>query len=221
MLCAKLCRLVDMVPGALTVADRAALQDGIVHLRNAVASHPNAGMVDFVRDAIAHASRLMALYHDGDATPPVLPYRPITPQPMQTMAADYALAPAGMREFAVGLSLLGLGQRQNLWKLELATLSSPDLGALRFVNAAGPSKLLFAANSHAAINLGLNGHLADDDDAIVVHSLRVASPMARSPFAARGRRGRPGNREVSIAALLDEATSSQHLLERFREELAI
>jgi hypothetical protein len=42
--------------------------------------------------------------------------------------------------------------------------------------------------------------------------------MARSPLAAPGRTGHSGLRNVGMAELLHEATSSDNLCERFREE---
>jgi hypothetical protein len=118
--------------------------------------------------------------------------------------------------------LLGIGHRDGHWQLEPPEpAGGAEAGALRLARAGGALKLVFASNAHAAINLITNGHLGADDDAIIVHSLQVTPAMRRSPYARRGRRGRPGQRDVSLAALLGEAASAENLFDGFRQALAI
>jgi SIR2-like domain len=215
-LCAKLLRLVDLAPGGLGAADRNAIKDGLKHLRNVLGSHPGAGGVAFVRKLVAHYCRLMAFYHAGDATAPALPYLPITSRPTQAMAGDPMIATAGLRELAVGLSLLGIGQRDGNWALQPAPMPGGEEGALRIVAATNNLKLVFASNAQAAIRLGVNGHIGPDDDVIVVHSQEVLPMMPRSPHATRGRLGRPGRRDVSVADLLAKVANANELFEAFR-----
>jgi SIR2-like domain len=221
VLCAKLCRLVDLAPGALGIPGSVAIKEGLKHLRNALGSHPDAGAVTFIRMIVAHANRLMALYHTGDATAPALPYLPITSRPIQAMVTDPMIATAGLREFAVGLSLLGLGQRDGNWALQPAALPAPEQGALRIITPMNNLKLVFASNAQAAIRLGVNGHVGPDDDVIVVHSQQVLPAMPRSPRATRGRLGRPGRRDVSVTELLDGAANANELFDGFRKAAGI
>ncbi|MGY4346050.1 hypothetical protein ACVWXM_002517 [Bradyrhizobium sp. GM7.3] len=163
----------------------------------------------------------MALYHTGDATAPDLPYLPITSRPVQAMATDPMTATAGLREFAIGLSLLGLGQRDGNWALQPAALPAPEQGALRIITPTNNLKLVFASNAQAAIRLGVNGHVGPDDDMIVVHSQQVLPAMPRSPRARRGRLGRPGRRDVSVTKLLDSAANANELFDGFRKTAGI
>ncbi|UPK05925.1 SIR2 family protein [Bradyrhizobium sp. 170] len=219
-LCAKLCRLVELAPGGLGTPDSSAIKEGLKHLRNAVGSHPDAGAVAFIRMIVARASRLMALYHTGDATAPDLPYLPITSRPVQAMATDPMIATAGLRELAVGLSLLGLGHRDGSWAVQPAP-PAREQGALRIVTATNNLKLVFASTAQAAIRLGANGHIGPDDDVIVMHSQQVFPTMPRSPRATRGRLGRPGRRDVSVTELLDSAANANELLDGFRKAAGI
>ncbi|WP_316159461.1 SIR2 family protein [Bradyrhizobium sp. SZCCHNRI3042] len=221
VLCAKLCRLVDLAPGGLGIPDSTAIKEGLKHLRNALGSHPDAGAAAFIRMIVAHTSRLTALYHTGDATASDLPYLPITSRPVQAMGADPMVATAGLRELAVGLSLLGLGQRDGSWALQPSALPASDQGALRIVTSTNNLKLIFASNAQAAIRLGANGHIGPDDDVIVVHSQQVLPAMPRSPRATRGRLGRPGRRDVSVTELLDSAANANELFDAFRKAAGI
>jgi hypothetical protein len=217
----KLRRLVELAPANLDPTHRAAIYSGIIHLRDAVAGAAQPNDAAFVRAAVAQAARVLAMFHDGDATAAPLPYRAITPRSIQHIPGDLGLPATGLREFAVALGLLGLGLHLGTWTLETIDTLDPASGALRIVAPTGPAKLFLASDSHAAMRLRISGHLADDDNAIVIHSLEIVAPMARSPRATMGRKGRPGIREVSISELLAEVSNDNELLQRFREDLSI
>jgi hypothetical protein len=217
----KLRTLIELAPGNLQPAHRQALYSGVMHVRNviATAAHPNDAA--FVRRAVVHAARIGAMFHDGDATNIPLPYRPITNRPVQQMAADVTLPATGLREFAVTIGVLGMGVKAGRWMLELVDPADPNSGALRVTSRAGTAKLFLAANAHAAARLKIAGHLADGDNAIVIHSREIVVPMRRSPRGTMGRTGHPGIREVSISQLLIEVSNDTELLECFRAKVVI
>ena len=93
-------------------------------------------------------------------------------------------------------------------------------GAFKLISGGRASKFFIVANTSAATRLKLNGHVKDDDNAIIVHGLEIAPAMQRSPRPRRARTGAPGIREVSIASLLADATSASGLIQRFREEIS-
>ena len=171
--------------------------------------------------AINYISRFMALYYLGDATTPRLPYRPISTRPVQYLDGDPALATAGMRELSVAIGLIGMGVGQNIWNVELSDPTSVASGAFKIETGGRESKAFVIANTTSATRLRLYGHLADDDDAILIHGMDIAPALARSPRPRRSRTGSPGIREVSISALLAEVGTANELLQRFREELSI
>jgi hypothetical protein len=161
------------------------------------------------------------MFQDGDATTAPLPYRPITSRPVQQMAGDAALPATGLREFAVALGLLGVGLAAGHWTIEPVDPADPTAGALRVVSPPRTAKLFLAASAHAAARLKIAGHLADGDNAIVIHSREIAVPMPRSPRGTMGRTGHPGIREVSISQLLNEVSNDTELLERLRTEVVV
>jgi hypothetical protein len=85
----------------------------------------------------------------------------------------------------------------------------------------GSAKVFFAANSNAALRLQVNGLVTDSSDTVVVHSLEIVSPSARSPIAAPGRTGYAGRRETSISTLLSKAKSVTELVQLFRMEIGL
>lgn len=217
----KLRELINLAPANLTPADRAQLHAGVFHLRDAIATAAWPCTAEFTQAAIDQIVRLMAMYHDGDATIGNLRFRPITSTPLQNLGADHTLNTTGMRELAVAFGLLGLAARDGTWVLAAVDISDSRSGALKIVTSNGASRLFFVANSHALLHLMANEHLAENDDAIVIHSLDIAAPAARSPRGSIGRLGRPSRRLVSISSLLNEANDVNDLMGQFRVELAI
>ena len=220
VICTKLKCLIDLAPGSITVVDRSELKQGIVYLRDTIAKAASPITETLTRAAITLVARLLAMYREGAASPNS-PYGPITSQPIQHMVGDASLALTGMREFAVALGLLGRGSQSGQWALEPVDPTDATAGALNIKTAAGPTKLYLISSSHVALRLKLNGHLVDDENAILIQSLDIAAPMVRSPRGAIGRKGKPGTREVSISQLLADAGDYDRLFLRFREELAI
>ncbi len=217
----KLEGLLGLAPSALPIAERAPLAAGLKHLRNLIADAAQPATVDTVHIAIKHFARLMAMFHEGDATSANLRYRPITARLTQHLAVDQSIATAGMRELAAAVALLGMGVAQGNWSIETIDLAVPSAGAFQITSGPRASKLFVVANTTSATRLSLNGHLADGDDAIVVYGLDIAPAMPRSPRRRRARTGTPGVREVSIAGLLAQATTASEFMQRFREELSI
>lgn len=213
----KLIRLSEMGLAAQTPADRSLVGEGLTHLRDVLASHLGDGKIEDVRKLIAQSNRLMALFYTGDATAARLPYRPLTARPVQFINGDQAIAAAGLRELAVGLALVGRGAQGGNWDVQPVDVSTREDGALRIATPSGALKVIFASSAQAAINLGTNGHVTPGDDVIIVHSQQPYPAMPRSPYFVRGRRGRPGRRDVSIPTLLATHATANDLFDGFRE----
>lgn len=221
VLCSKLGRLIELVPGALGAADRHHLQAGVVAVRDLLGAAAETDRLAFVRTLIEQSSRAMMIFRDGYVAPAPRPYNPIAPIPLQQMAGDVNLPASGLREVAVATGILGIGFNDGAWTLDAVDAGDPGAGVVRVKSAAGSAKIFFAANSHAALRLQHHGYLVDGDETILIHSLEAAPPLPRSPRSAPGRTGRLRVREVSIADLMNEAASSAELVQRFREELAV
>ena len=127
--------------------------------------------------------------------------------PMQRLETDTSLPASGLREAAVATGLLGMGINRGIWKLE-APEAIQGQGVFRIVTAGGATRTYLVTNSHVALHLHQFEELRSNEDAIVIHSLEKTLPQTRSAHRQRGRSGRPGLREVSIAELLDRADTS-------------
>jgi len=220
-LCAKLRRLIELVPSTLEPTDRQHLQAGVVAVRDRVAAAAEPDRMAFISALVEQSSRAIMMFRDGHAPAAARPYNPISLVPVQQLAADTALPASGLREAAVATGILGLGLQAGVWTLDAIDSSDNTSGVVRVTSSAGAVKVYLVANSHAALRLQHHGHLLDDDDAILIHSLETTPSLPRSPRGAPGRTGRPGLREVSIAELVGAAATSADLLQRFREEVAL
>lgn len=163
----------------------------------------------------------MALFQEGGPAAHHR-YRPLGDAPVQRISADAHLATSGVRELAAALAVLGGGDSAGKWTVGQSDPVDPQTGALRLIAGVTTTRIFFAANDRAGVQLEINGLVRpDDSDAIVIHSTSPVPKMARSPLAPPGRTGRVGLRNIGMAELLREATSADHLRERFSEEAVL
>lgn len=218
---AKLKSLVQLgVPG-LANADRDKLHEGLEQARNVIADGvvPDAAIVT---ELIEHCGRTMTMLRSGDLPSPATGiYAPLTAEPLHRMPADMSLPGSGLCQFAVANALIGLGLARGHWTAAKADVSDPMSGAMVLIGRSGPAKIYFAANAQAAIRLGTNGLIADNDDAVIIHSHVIPSPMPRFPRRPPGRTGLAPTRETSIEDLLAGGTEVDELLGRFRSQVAL
>jgi SIR2-like domain len=222
VLCAKLRTFVQYVDAPhLNGAERTGVGQGIMALRNRVSAGAEPDRLVFMRSLLRTAIQAMALFREGM---PVVDrrYRALGNEPIHMIAGAPNLATSGTRELAAALGVIGLGVASGTWTVSEADPADPRTGSLRLGSGANATRIFFAANDRAGVQLEINGLVKrDDTDAIVVHSTSPVAKMARSPLAPPGRTGRGGLRNVGMAELLREATSCDNLGERFREEAVL
>lgn len=218
---AKLRLLVEHSPAGLTPADRDKLREGLLHARDLVAGKlvPTS---DVVLELLRSFGRLMTMFRDGNL-PDVRDgiYSPITAHPLHAMPADPAMSASGIIHFALAASLIGLGLKRGHWSADKPNLSDPASGAFTLTGRSGPAKVYFVASPQAAIRLGVNGLIADNEDTIIVHSQIKPPTMHRSPRRPPGRTGLATLREVSVPDLLDGGVEIEDLLSRFRGTVSL
>lgn len=218
---AKLKALVAIGAPGLADPDREKLHEGLEHVRNLVAERV-APIDSIVTELFQQCGRTMTMLRDGTLPNPANGiYAPITTEPLHRMPADLTLAGSGICQFAIASGLIGLGLARGLWTAIKADAADDSSGSIVLTGRSGPAKIYFAANTHAAIRLGTNGLIADNDDAVIVHSHENPPPMQRYPRRAPGRTGLASLREVSIEDLLAGGTEVEDLLDRFRSKVAL
>lgn len=218
---AKLQMLVGHATVGLAPADRDAIADGLRHARDCVADvvRPSA---EIVMELLALIGRTLSVFRDGATRAPANGlYSPVSGEPLDRMPADPNIPGSGICQLAVALGLVGLGLQRSYWQAEKADVTREDDGAMTLVGLSGPAKIYFVSTPQAAIRLGLNGLVAANDDAVIVHSQPIASPMARAPRRAPGRTGLSMVREVSMAELLQDGSETEGLIARFRSRAAL
>jgi SIR2-like domain len=223
VLCAKLSALIDQATPGLSAADQDGLRRGLARLRNLVAEAADpTDHEGFMLDALRIAGRALSLFSKGrvpGAGEGI--YRPLTDKGLTQTLADPHLDTDGLVELALALSLIGRGVQEQYWTCEENDPADSKTGAVALSGATGQSEVFFAASAHAATHLFARGHVADDDDAIVIHSFEVPARAARHPTSAPGRTGKIALREFSVSSVADGAVSLDTLLKQFKAEMAL
>lgn len=218
---AKLKLLVNIGLPQLADADRDKLHEGLNHARNLVADSlvPRS---EIVTELLKQFGRTMTMLRNGSLPNPANGfYAPVSTEPLNRMPADVTLVGSGICQFAIASGLIGLGLARGLWTAAKADLTEDSSGSVMLIGRSGPARVYFAATAQAAIRLGTNGLIGENDDAVIVHSHANAPPMPRYPRRAPGRTGLASTREVSIEDLITDGTEVENLLERFRSKVAL
>ncbi len=219
---AKLSALVAHAPGALSANDQTQLRAGLAALRDATADAAAGVEIEiFVQEAIARSRHALALFREGKRPVAAAAYQALTSGPVQSLATDPTLTTSGLSEFSVALGLFGLLLQSGAVKVATGNPVAANAPALEVIGASVAASVLFAANAQAALHLFAEGHVGEDDDAILVHSHALTPRMTRSPRSARGRKGRAALREASITELLAESSNAGELLQKFREKVSL
>jgi hypothetical protein len=83
------------------------------------------------------------------------------------------------------------------------------------------AEVYFVASAQSAARLVQAGHVAEDDEVVVLHSDEIIAPAPRSPTAPPGRTGKVRLREFSVSSVADGALTLDVLLRRFKAEIAL
>lgn len=225
VLSAKLVAFAELAdaPTINSVSDRELVAKGITALRNVVATYADGDRTIFIGVFLATVSRAMALFQEGIEVPIPAPYRPLSGNPVHEVASEATLRTSGMPEFAFALGLLGLGHKDASWVVtgDVST-GDPRRSPVVAVTSTGASRLYFAANSNAAVQLEVTGAVnSADNDAVIIHSMQPVAALPRSPVSAPGRTGRVGPRHVDMRDLLLSANDMADLQRLFRESASL
>jgi len=217
MLCNKLAQLAQMTDGtSLSEADWTHLLAGLWTLRDALVESAHVDYPSFVRRLAVDAGEAVYRFQRGRSAP-TSHYRPLTAHPRNRLASEPALVTSGAPELAGALAVIGLGQQQGLWSVNIGPTAAGSKGSIRIDSAAGEAGVFFAANGAAEIQLGISGLLdTAASDAIVIQSTDAMPATSRSPRGAPGRTGSVGPRRIAMGDLIRDAITVDGLLVDFR-----
>lgn len=223
VVCAKLRALIDSAAADLSAADRDVLRLGLQRLRDLAAGAAALGEHEaFMQAALSQLGRAVRIFHRGRAPAPTEGiYAPLTDVGVTRTVAAPHLDSAGLVELSLGLAIIGHGERQGHWSCAASDPSDVKSGAITLAGVASTSQIFFAGSAHAAAQMFAEGHVSEDDDAVVVHSFARPERAARYPTSAPGRTGKVQLRELSVSSIKDGAVSLNILLQRFRAEAAL
>ncbi|MCV3205567.1 SIR2 family protein [Mesorhizobium sp. YC-39] len=223
VICAKLLAMIDVGAAHLPAGDRDDLRRGLQRLRDLAGG---AATVDnhevFMQAALSLLGRGIRLFNRGrDRAADEGIYVPWTDVGVTRTLAMPHLDSSGLVELALGLAIIGHGERQGHWTCAVSNPADTKSGAIILNGVAASSQIFFASSAHAAAQMFANGHLNDDDDAVVVHSFGPPERAARHPTRAPGRTGKVQLRELSVSSIKNGAVSLDTLLQRFKAEAAL
>jgi len=223
VLCAKLRALVDKAAPNLPAGEQDQLRDGLKRLRDLSASAATPAQHEtFMLGALKAVGRAVRLFHRGRAPDGNEGrYAPLTAMGLAQSLADPRLDSDGLVELALALALIGCGEIAGHWDCGAPDVSDVKSGVVTLTGGGGATGVFFAASAHSAAQMFVQGHVAEDDDAVVVHSFEVPDRAARHPTGAPGRTGKLGLREIGVSSLADGAVSLDTLLKRFKAEMAL
>lgn len=220
---AKLSALIDSAVPHLTPEDRDGLRLGLVRLRDlAAAAADPTDHESYMLTAVARLGRAVRLLRRGRAPVPGEGiYAPITDAGLTRTLANPHLGSEGLMELSLALALVGCGEKLGHWSCASTDPADVKAGPMVLTGASGTCEMFFAASAHAAAQLFEQGHVADTDDAVVIHSFPVPPRGARHPTSAPGRTGKVTLREFSVSSVTEGAESLDSLLQQFRAEMAL
>ena len=220
---AKLAALIDQAAPALPAGERDALRQGLTRLRDLAAGAADpADHEAFMLQALTSAGRSLRLFHRGRApTAAEGVYTPLTAEGVTRSLAAPLLATEGLVELSLALGLIGHGEQAGHWTCATPDPAATKSGAVSLAGTIRTAEVFFAASANASAQLIASGHVAEDDDAVIVHSFPVPAKSARNPTGAPGRTGRLGLREFSVLSVADNAVSLDVLLQQFKTEMAL
>lgn len=221
LLCSKIRALVDLAPGAVPLADRQPLRDGVIALRDQLAASVMPDPLAFINAFIDQWGRSLHLIRNGSLTHAAGRYQPLTVESIANIATNPGLPASGMCETAVAAGVLGYGVSSGDWQIGAPASDAVRDGMFLLHAPSGEAKVFLTSGPFSALHLKQDGHVVDADEPIVIHGHELVPTMPRSPRTAPGRTGRRSVREVSVASLLASSTTLDELFQRFRMKLAI
>lgn len=207
--------------GSQTATVSSEIREGLLAVRTLAASSTESSP-DSVLDLLSEVGRALALFREGASLDGDLSYTPIGNVSANQITDDPVLRQSGTPRLALAVSLLGLGHARSVWRLAPSKAHGDERAAIHVDSSGRTSRVFFAASSEVALQLELNGFVADSDaDTVVVHSARRPPTRQRSPRRAPGRTGRKSARHVDMAELIESVGASDDLMQRFREEITL
>jgi hypothetical protein len=223
VLCAKLAAMIHKATPGMIPVDRDRLRLGLVQLRNlAAGAADSADHEGYMLRAMHAAGRSLSLFNRGRvAAAGHGIYTPLTDKGLTRSLADPHLDTSGLVELSLALGLIGCGVQEGYWTCDESDAAMAKSGAIALSGLAGQSEVFFAASAHAAAQLFARGHVADDDDSIVIHSFEVPMRAARHPTSAPGRTGKLVLREFTVSSIAGDHANLDPLLQQFKAEMML
>lgn len=219
---AKLQRLSRLGPFDLIQEMANWVDEGIVLLRDEIASSNCGAHAEFADQLITQVSRAKRLFLCGDDPKDETRYEPVTPIPVTQMTPGVEWETGGAPEAAVAAAIIGHGAGAGDWTLVAADPSDDKSGIVAIKKGERSDRIFVLASPQAEVELFQSGRVDDgDDDAVLIHAQPLYERMQRTPKSAPGRTGEVVPRRVSVRHLVSTAAAPDELMEAFKLEAGL
>ena len=217
----KLQKMARAKPGLKPALLATWINEGLVALRNFIASQQTGPHLEFAQKFLTELARIRRVTTMGEIHSASSTYTPISSGPVSDANPTPELLTSGLPEAAFAGGIIGKGISDGAWSVEPCAPGAND-GALGVIGTDDRKVPLYLANTTVAENaLFESGALAPSEDAILLRGLPPYPRYQRSPTRAQVRRGKPGLIEITIAELVTDAKNADDLYDRFRKEAVL
>ena len=220
----KLCALIDFVPELnLTSGEIDTVRAGVHHLRDVAGRLADADPRAFIEALVSTMTLTLSVFRQGRIPDPhSLHYQPISSAPITRALADPDFPCAALGRLAIAVALLGRGEDDGRWRLELGSPATPSQGVLRLESRGEVCRVFIVRDSRALAQLEADGIVDHaDQEVLVIHAEAARRPTVRSPRGRYGRTGHSGARYVDLEGLCATVHTTDELFEWFRLEGAL
>ena len=194
---------------------------GIKAIRNAIAMAEADDASEFVKGIISNFSGLMSLAVNG-TYPEKMAHHPLTQRPISEIEGTPEILSTGLPEVGILLGILGRGVSDSIWKIGLPESLETE-GGMATISSGGRSRKLFVVrNYEAEYHLESSGRLDREEASILLSASPRAPRMERSSGGRYGRTQRSTKLiQINLPDLVNDASSGEMLLRRFRQEVVV
>lgn len=195
------------------------VDEGIVIMRDRLATANTGDHLSFILEILAGVSRTKRIFLSGKHSPDATRYEAVTQVPVSQMNRSAETESNGLAEAAVAVATLAKGTASDDWSILCSDPTDDRSGTLRIVKGARTDRVFVLSNAEAELSLFDSGAVEEEDqDVILIHSQPVRERFARSPSRAPGRTGVLGPRRLSISSLLAATVTPDQWMDGFRLE---
>lgn len=223
----KFAKLIELVNAPnLSAEERTKIIEGVFGARNLAASKAGDTSDDkraFMNALVAGITRNLSIFRGEIGGLAKCIYGPVGVLPVGQMANDPYLQMSNMPELAVFVGIAGRATQVDGWQVTPAT-GDANMGSFSISSAAGKKQKMFVVSNNETLSKLVGDGVINEADSDTIVAVCSAA-VTRRQTSSSSRFGRSdadsSYREFSFKDLIVSATSTDEILERFKEEATL